>query len=157
MNNLNKDSGNETMNFFQNIGSQQNTMSASTIVHQKVLEKTPQTWMSVSTTGANDNGPQISLNDLERNGDNQVPYDQFEGKQSTYHENLYNVTYDPNKLTEKQKQEANRVAKEIEAGDSKGNRHLAEERGQVNLRDNDYDENEETSYSAVVRSDQPRH
>lgn len=87
--------------------------------------------MTGSTTGANDNGPQISLNDLERSGDNQIPYDQFQGKQSTYHENLYNISYDVNKLTEKQKQEANRVAREIEGGDSKGNRHLAEERGQM--------------------------
>jgi len=60
------------------------------------------------------------------------------------------------KLTETQKQEANRVAKEIEGGDAKGNRHLAEERGQIHLRDNDY-ENEEANFSAVHRSDQPRH
>jgi len=39
--------------------------------------------------------------------------------------------------------EANRVAREIENEDSKGNRHCAEERGQLNLRDNDH-ENEET-------------
>lgn len=51
--------------------------------------------------------------------------------------------------------EANRVAREIENEDSKGNRHCAEERGQLNLRDNDH-ENEETQYGAFVSSVQPR-
>lgn len=103
-------------------------MSASTVTQPKVLEKTHSTWLTGSTTGANDNSEQISLNDLEK--DHSTPYDQFKGKDSTYREDLYNTTYDYNKLTEAQKQEANRVAKEIEGADSKGNRHIAEERGQ---------------------------
>ena len=50
---------------------------------------------------------------------------------------MYNTTYDINKFTEAERKEVDRVAREIENEDSKGNRHVAEERGQVQLRDND--------------------
>lgn len=50
---------------------------------------------------------------------------------------------------------ADRVAREIENEDSKGNRHIAEERGQMQLRDNDY-QNDESQYSAFVSTTMPR-
>lgn len=137
-----------------------NATSASTIVQPNVrqLEKAQSTWLTGSTTGGNDNGPQISLNDLEKVDHSSIPFDQFKDKHSTYNENSYTTTYDPSKLTEAQRRTANRVAWELENEDSKGNRHIAEERGQRELRDNDYEnDNEEMRYSGVARSDnQPR-
>ena len=148
---LQQDSSGDALSFMRGNNNSNNNMSASAIVQPKErkLEKTQSTWLTGSTTGANDNGPQISLNDLERIGDYQVPFDQFKGKGSTYREDLYNSTYDYNKLTEAQKNKANQWAREIENEDSKGNRHVAEERGQRQQKDNDYD-NEEAMYSGVL-------
>jgi len=59
-------------------------------------------------------------------------FDQYKNVKSTYDERLYTTGYDVTKLTEEQKQLADRVSKEIENQDSKGNIALAIERGQLN-------------------------
>lgn len=59
---------------------------------------------------------------------------------------MYNTAYDLKKLTNEQIKKAAKIEQEINAEDSKGNIHLAEERNQIELRDN---ENEEIMYSGV--------
>ena len=59
---------------------------------------------------------------------------------STYDESLYTVNYDETKLTKEQKEMADRVSREIEGADSKGNMALAMDRGQI--RQEDFDDEE---------------
>jgi len=80
----------------------------------------------------------MSLNDLEK--DNKGSYDQFKGRNTTYKESLYNVSYDQSKLSKEEIARAERIEREINSQDAKGNRHLAEERGQVAMRDNENEE-----------------
>lgn len=49
-------------------------MSGGSFGASKQLEKTHSAWLTGSTTGANDTGPQVSLNDLEKIVDNSVPF-----------------------------------------------------------------------------------
>ena len=82
-------------------------------------------------------------------------FDQFAGKKTSYKEELYTTKINYNKLTKEVEDTAERVAKEIQSADSKGNVHLAEDRQQVQQDDADetkrYDE--EMRYSGVYRND----
>lgn len=62
---------------------------------------------------------------------------------------MYNTTYDLKKLSKNQVHYAAKIEREINNADSKGNTHVAEERNQIHLRDN---ENEEIMYSGVLRA-----
>jgi len=68
-----------------------------------------------------------SLNDLENNSGSS--FDQFANRITTYNESLYSTSIDINSLTQAQVREAERIDREISMKDSKGNSHLAEERG----------------------------
>lgn len=87
--------------------------------------------------------PQMSLNDLA-----DTKYDQFANKKSTYSESQYTTTYNIKDISKEKRKYAEKIQREINAADSKGNVHLAEERNQIQLRDND---DEEILYSGVVR------
>lgn len=86
-------------------------------------------------------------------------FDQFQGKKTSYRDELYTTTIDYNKVTSEVEQTAERVAKEILNADAKGNVHLAEERQQQQQYDTDetkrygdaYDE--EMKYSGVYRKE----
>mmetsp|Transcript_15408 Transcript_15408/g.26039 ORF Transcript_15408/g.26039 Transcript_15408/m.26039 type:complete len:209 (+) Transcript_15408:196-822(+) len=72
-------------------------------------------------------------------------YDQFKNKKSTYDESLYTTQYDLRKITKEQKENAEKLSKEIEGADSKGNIFVAMDRGQVNQGEID---NEELMYGS---------
>ena len=74
-------------------------------------------------------------------------FDQFKNRNTTYDERLYNTTIDASKLTAAQVAHAEKVQREIE-GASTNNPHLAEERGQKAVEE----ENEEAMYSGVKRT-----
>ena len=91
------------------------------------------------------------------NSDN---FDQFKANQlhfgihSHFNENDYTTTLDLKSLNSEQVQRADRLANEILGSglnDIKESRHLLEERGLLELKDND---DEEALYSAVVRVDE---
>ena len=73
-------------------------------------------------------------------------YDQFKGKHTSYDEGKYTSKLDESKITAEQRSVAEKAEREIMTAVS-DNRHLAEERGQIELRDND----EEAAYSGVIR------
>lgn len=75
-------------------------------------------------------------------------YDQFADRKTTYKESLYNTTYDIRNFTKEQIDQAYKIEKEIMQQNADGNVHVAEERGQIMLRDN---EDEEIQYSGVIR------
>lgn len=56
-------------------------------------------------------------------------FDQFKNRKTTYNEEIYNLPTNESKLTEAQKAYAEKMQAEINNADSKGNVHLAEERG----------------------------
>ena len=99
----------------------------------RVLEKTD--WIGDSKVKGTNAG--MSLKDLEKEGGG---YDQFKNRKTTYHESLYNVSYDKSALSKEEIAHAERIERDINAQDSHGNRHVAEERGQVQLRDTDNEE-----------------
>jgi PAB1-binding protein PBP1 len=90
----------------------------------------------------------VSLDQLGQ-GVKNTNFDQYRNVKSTYDESLYTVGYDESKLTEEQKQLADRVSKEIEGSDSKGNLAMALERGQLNQGDFD---DEELLYGTGITS-----
>ena len=63
-----------------------------------------------------------SLNDLE--GD-KSKFDQFEGRQTSYKESIYNTTYDLKNFSKEQIDHAIKLGKEIESAPTHGNLHLA--------------------------------
>ena len=74
---------------------------------------------------------------------------------STYDESLYTSSLDQSKITAKQREDALRVEKEINSTQSQ-NRHIQEERGQVELTDDAFGEqrnnrDEEMAFSGVIR------
>lgn len=78
-----------------------------------------------------------------------VAFDQFAGKKTTYDETAYGyTTIDETKLSKAQIDHAKKVEREILSGDAGGNIHLAEERGQVRY---GQQEDEEIQYSGVIR------
>ena len=107
---------------------------------ERELTKTHSSWVQSSKQGS-------SLNELMKT-DSGGAYDQFANKKTTYKESLYNTTYDIRKFTKEQIDHAHKIEKEIMQSNSGGNVHVAEERGQVLLRDN---EDEEIQYSGVIR------
>jgi len=89
----------------------------------------------------------VSLNEA----DDQKPYDQFQGKKSTYRDDIYTTTLDHSKITSETKQFAERKEREILSQDSKGNVHLAEERQQRVQQDFEDGHDEEMKFSGVHR------
>ena len=87
-----------------------------------------------------------TLNDLGKDG----VYDQFEGKSTTYDFNMYSTTIDESKVTNDIKQRAEQVEYQL-ANTAASNKHLAEERNQIDLRDDGEYEDEEARYGAVDR------
>ena len=88
--------------------------------------------------------------------DDEFIFDQFNGKNTTYRDELYTTKIDYSHVTPEVEKTAERVAKEILNADSKGNVHLAEERQQVKQYDTDEtkrygDDDEEMKYSGVHR------
>lgn len=82
-------------------------------------------------------------------------FDQFAGKKSTYKDELYTTKIDESKVTDETKKKAELIEKEILGQDSRGNIHLAEERNQVNQKDEDETERyEEMKYSGVYRQNE---
>eukprot|EP00743_Colponemidia_sp_Colp-15_P005894 GILK01006335.1.p1 GENE.GILK01006335.1~~GILK01006335.1.p1 ORF type:complete len:850 (+),score=169.62 GILK01006335.1:70-2550(+) len=69
---------------------------------------------------------------------------------STYDESLYTTNLDKTKFTRTQMEQAEKLAREIEAKSAAGNIHMAEERGQHTQYDDDDDE--EARYGAVLGS-----
>lgn len=98
---------------------------------ERELTKTHQSWVSNSKDAS-------TLNDLMKTDTG--AFDQFANKKSTYKESLYNTTYDINKFTKEQIDHAIQMEKEIMAASAEGNIHVAEERGQILLRDNENEE-----------------
>lgn len=81
--------------------------------------------------------------------DTHEKFDQFKDKKkSTYSDSLYSTSYDIKKLDKKTIKKGEDLEYEINQTSAR-NRHLQEERGQVQLREEDEDENEEVKYSAV--------
>jgi PAB1-binding protein PBP1 len=87
----------------------------------RTLEKT--NWIQASNVSGTKMGE--ALDDII----DPIGYDQFKNKKSSYNESLYSTTYDINKLTKEQIKHAERIDHEISNKDSKGNIHMAEERG----------------------------
>lgn len=91
-------------------------------------------------------------------------FNQFEGKKSTYNEDIYTTKLDYSKVTTDLKKTASKMEKEIQAQDSMGNAHLAEERQQKQQHDIDETENyfngnnhdEEMLYSGVERNEESK-
>ena len=81
-----------------------------------------------------------SLHELEQADEDKSSFDQFANRRTTYKESLYNTTYDINKLSRSQIEEAERIDREISSKDAGGNVHLAEERGQVVLKEDNSEE-----------------
>ncbi len=87
-------------------------------------------------------------------------YNQFEGRKSTYHENLYTTRLDESQLTEEQKRTGQKLEREILGQVTEGNIHLAEERNQLDQHDVDETQryaNEEMRYSGVYRKEEDFH
>ena len=81
--------------------------------------------------------------------DNHEKYDQFQDKKkSTYSDALYSTSLDMKKLDKKTIEKGKRIEDEINQLSSR-NRHVQEERGQAELREEGEDENEEGKYGAV--------
>ena len=84
-------------------------------------------------------------------------WDQFELNKkvynviSTYDENLYTTKLDKNKITEEDKKFADKIYNEImKTNKDEKNVHILEERGVIQQKDNDMDE--EDKYSSVVKN-----
>eukprot|EP00347_Sterkiella_histriomuscorum_P022172 403331426 len=94
-----------------------------------------------------------ALGSLEDDDDGQE-FNQFAGKKSTYDESLYTTRIDENKVSQDIKQYASQMEKEILNSSAGGNRHIAEERNQLELQDNDIPDKyaEEMLYSGVYRN-----
>lgn len=135
--NKNKPSGSNKAGFFTG-----DSMGKAASMRERELKKTD--WIATSNTAALAG---LSLNDLE-SIDEGESFDQFANRKTTYNESLYNTSYDINSFTKEQIAEAERIDREISMKDSRGNVHLAEERGQIALRDST---NEEMAYSGVQR------
>ena len=95
--------------------------------------------------------------ELDKNGP--VKFDQFQvneskfGISTDYDESSYTTKLNMHEYTEEEIRKAGRLASEIERDELKDdmkNRHMMEERGIIDLKDND--EDEEALYSAVVRT-----
>lgn len=95
-------------------------------------------------------GPKSDLNTLEDSGKgDREPYNQFAGRNpSSYSWNQYSTSLDESKLSAETIAKGKRLEKEIEGTQSK-NRHLAEERGQVPVKEDDVDE--ESRYGEAHR------
>jgi PAB1-binding protein PBP1 len=104
------------------------------------LQKT--NWIQGSTVSGTQIG--VGLADLDQSG-----FDQFKNRKSTYHDSLYNTEIDESKLTQEQRDYAERVERELST-QTTSNAHLAEERGQAVVGE-DKNENEELLYSGVER------
>lgn len=90
----------------------------------------------------------MSLDDAD---DGRV-FNQFEGKRSTYKEDLYTTKIDQNSISDDLKKKAAQLERDILSQASGGNVHLAEERMQLNQKDEDEtDRYEEMKYSGVYR------
>ena len=88
--------------------------------------------------------------------DDGTQFDQFKGKKSTYHDNLYTTELKEDQITEEQKRYALQIEKEIlNSGAGTQNRHIREERGIEEVQD-DEDSDEEMKYSGVVRGKKPK-
>lgn len=59
-------------------------------------------------------------------------FNQFEGKESSYDENLYTSKLDASKITNKQREQGMKLEREI-TKEATISRHLMEERGQVEI------------------------
>ena len=92
-----------------------------------------------STAGAKSGWDQFACNELQY------------GIRSTYHEEMYTTKLSNKKFTEEQLRNAERIAREIESKPATS-AHVAEERGQIALHDEDMDE--EDKYSTVLRPGQ---
>jgi len=86
------------------------------------------------------------LGDLDDN----TGFDQFKNRNTTYNESQYTTDYDITKLSKQQIDRAIKIDKEISSKDSKGNMHLAMERGQY-IPSADMNQNEEVAFSGVKR------
>jgi PAB1-binding protein PBP1 len=69
----------------------------------------------------------LSLQDV----DDGKQFNQFEGKKSTYHDNIYTTAIDENRLTDELRRKARILEREILGQESGGNVHLAEDRNQL--------------------------
>ncbi|TID15673.1 hypothetical protein E6O75_ATG08001 [Venturia nashicola] len=113
-----------------------------------VRERDLQKW-----EGASDPKVDMSLSGGLDGWDQFAAHKQMTGKDSTYDENNYTTKLDTSAPGFKEKMaHAARIAREIETS-STNNAHQAEERGQINTRDDGIDE--EAKYSGVQRNFQP--
>eukprot|EP01016_Furgasonia_blochmanni_P054758 TRINITY_DN9063_c0_g1_i2.p1 TRINITY_DN9063_c0_g1~~TRINITY_DN9063_c0_g1_i2.p1 ORF type:complete len:738 (-),score=174.89 TRINITY_DN9063_c0_g1_i2:369-2501(-) len=100
--------------------------------------------------------PPAAESDSMTGHDAAFKFDQFKineqrfGINSTFEEERYTTRLDPEKITPTMKQLAEKIERELE-NEKSDFRHIAEERGQVAM--NDYDEDEEALYSAVLDED----
>lgn len=124
---------------FKNTNKKENNTNISKKPKERELTKTHSAWVQSGAQGS-------SLNDLMKTDEGS--YDQFADKKTTYKESLYNTTYDIRKFSKAQIDHAHKIEKEIMGSNAGGNIHMAEERGQILLRDN---EDEEIQYSGVIR------
>lgn len=83
------------------------------------------------------------------------PYDQFQGKSTTYNDDIYSTKIDMTKVSKEQQRKAMQIESEIQ-GAATSNRHVAEERNQVQQQSEDTivdkeNEDEEAKYGATDR------
>ena len=89
-----------------------------------------------------------SLNDMDRS----AKYDQFENRNTDYEFSKYSTQINEDKITDDLKKRAEKVEQEI-LNKKSGNKHQAEERNQIDLKDEGDYEDEEHRYGAVDRRD----
>ena len=97
----------------------------------------------------------MTLDDLGGTKEGKAKFNQFDGKKSSYKEEFYTSKLDESKITQEQKQKAQKVEKEINSLQSL-NKHQLEDRGIVKIDGQDdvderANENEEMMYSGVYR------
>lgn len=98
-----------------------------------------------------------SLEDEINDNENNKKWDQFEVNKkkynviSTYDENLYTTTLDKNKISKELNDYADKIIHEIKnSSNNEKNVHILEDRGIIDERDGDIDE--EDKYSSVIRN-----
>ena len=104
---------------------------------KRALEKT--SWL----------GGSAALEELE-DDNSSVPFDQFKGKTTNYTDDIYSTSIDHSRVTNDQKKRALDAERDI-AGAATTNRHVAEERNQIELRvDGEVNNEEEAKYGAAA-------
>lgn len=77
-------------------------------------------------------------------------FDQFENKKTTYNFDIYSTKIDENKVSKDVESRAEKIERDL-MNEKAVNRHQAEERNQIQLKDEGEYEDEEARYGAVDR------